>query len=63
LSHEVLALTESAPTTPQVLFDFVVEELALREPEDLWRIRTVGVVRRCSMWQRGAWIKSLVVKS
>ena len=43
LSHDVLALAGPALATRQVLFDFVVEELARREPEDVRRIRTLRV--------------------
>ena len=39
LSHDVLALAGPALATRQVLFDFIVEELARREPEDVRRIR------------------------
>src|SRR4051794_25293802 len=39
LSHDVLALAGPALATRQVLFDFIVEELAKREPEDVQRIR------------------------
>ncbi len=43
LSHDVLALAGPALATRQMLFDFVVEELARREPEDARRIRPVHV--------------------
>jgi hypothetical protein len=43
LSHDVLALAGAALTTRQVLFDFIVEELTHREPEDPGRIRPVRV--------------------
>jgi hypothetical protein len=43
LSHDVLALAGPALTTRQELFDFLVEELARREPEDAQRIRPVRV--------------------
>jgi hypothetical protein len=39
LSHDVLALAGPALATQQELFDFVVEELAQRELEDVRRIR------------------------
>jgi len=38
LSHDVLALAGPALATRQMLFDFIVEELAQREPEDARRI-------------------------
>jgi len=44
LRHDVLALAGPALATRQALFDFVVEELAAREPEDPRRIRPVRVV-------------------
>ncbi len=43
LSHDVLALAGPALATRQVLFDFVVEELARHEPGDARRIRPVRV--------------------
>ena len=43
LSHDVLALAGPALATRQMLFDFVVEELAQREPRDARRIRPVRV--------------------
>jgi hypothetical protein len=43
LSHDVLALAGPALATRLMLFDFVVEELARREPEDARRIRPVRV--------------------
>jgi hypothetical protein len=43
LSHDVLALAGPALATRQALFDFIVEELAYREPEDARRIRPVRV--------------------
>jgi len=43
LSHDVLALAGPAQATRQALFDFIVEELARREPEDARRIRPVRV--------------------
>jgi hypothetical protein len=43
LSHDVLALAGPTLATRRVLFDFLVEELARREPEDLRRIRPVRV--------------------
>jgi hypothetical protein len=43
LSHDVLALAGPVLATRQVLFDFIVEELARREPEDPQRIRPVRV--------------------
>jgi hypothetical protein len=43
LSHDVLALAGPALATRQVLFDFIVEELARREPEDARRIRPLRV--------------------
>jgi len=43
LSHDVLALAGPALATRRELFDFVVEELARREPEDARRIRPVRV--------------------
>jgi hypothetical protein len=43
LSHDVLALAGPALVTRQVLFDFIVEELAHREPADARRIRPVRV--------------------
>jgi len=46
LSHDVLALAGPAQATRQMLFDFIVEELAQREPEDARRIRPVRVALR-----------------
>ena len=43
LSHDVLALAGPSLATRQMLFDFIVEELAKREPEDLRRIRPLRV--------------------
>ncbi len=43
LSHDVLALAGPVLATRQLLFDFIVEELATREPEDPRRIRPVRV--------------------
>jgi hypothetical protein len=43
LSHDVLALAGPALATRQVLFDFIVEELAKREPVDIRRIRPLRV--------------------
>ena len=43
LRHDILALAGPALATRQVLFDFVVEELAQREPGDAQRIRPVRV--------------------
>jgi len=43
LRHDVLALAGPALATRQALFDFVVEELAQREPGDAQRIRPVRV--------------------
>jgi hypothetical protein len=43
LRHDVLALAGPALATRQLLFDFIVEELAAREPEDPRRIRPVRV--------------------
>ncbi len=43
LRHDVLALAGPALATRQLLFDFIVEELAAREPEDARRIRPVRV--------------------
>jgi hypothetical protein len=43
LNHDVLALAGPALATRQVLFDFIVEELARREPEDARRIRPLRV--------------------
>jgi hypothetical protein len=43
LSHDVLALAGPALATRQELFDFVVEELAQRELEDVRRIRPLRV--------------------
>jgi len=43
LRHDVLALAGPVLATRQMLFDFVVAELAAREPEDTRRIRPVRV--------------------
>jgi hypothetical protein len=43
LNHDVLALAGPALATRQVLFDFIVEELARREPKDVRRIRPLRV--------------------
>jgi hypothetical protein len=43
LSHDVLALAGPHLATRQVLFDFIVEELTRREPEDPQRIRPLRV--------------------
>jgi hypothetical protein len=43
LRHDVLALAGPALVTRQALFDFVVEELAHREPGDFQRIHPVRV--------------------
>jgi len=43
LSHDVLALASPAQATRLMLFDFIVEELAQREPADARRIRPVRV--------------------
>jgi hypothetical protein len=43
LSHDILTLAGPALATRQVLFDFIVEELAKREPEDVRRIRPLRV--------------------
>ena len=43
LRHDVLALAGPALATRQALFDFLVEELARREPEDARRVRPVRV--------------------
>jgi len=43
LRHDVLALAGPALATRQELFDFVVAELATREPEDARRIRPVRI--------------------
>jgi len=43
LSHDVLALAGPALATRQELFDFLVAELARREPEDAQRIRPLRV--------------------
>jgi hypothetical protein len=43
LSHDVLALAGPMLATRQMLFDFVVEELAHCEPEDVRRIRPLRV--------------------
>ena len=43
LSHDVLALAGPTLATRRVLFDFIVEELARREPEDPRRIRPVRI--------------------
>jgi hypothetical protein len=43
LSHDVLALAGPALATRQLLFNFIVEELVRREPEDPRRIRPLRV--------------------
>ncbi len=43
LSHDVLALAGPVLATRQLLFDFIVEELVAREPEDPRRIHPVRV--------------------
>ncbi len=43
LRHDVLALAGPALATRQALFDFIVDELAQREPTDARRIRPVRV--------------------
>jgi len=43
LSHDVLAPAGPALATRQMLFDFIVEELARREPEDARRVRPMRV--------------------
>ena len=43
LCHDVLALAGPVLATRQLLFDFIVEELAAREPEDPRRIHPVRV--------------------
>ncbi len=43
LYHDVLALAGPALATRQLLFDFIVEELARREPGDARRIRPVRI--------------------
>jgi hypothetical protein len=43
LRHDVLALAGPALATRQALFDFIVDELAQREPGDARRIRPVRV--------------------
>jgi hypothetical protein len=43
LSHDILALAGPVLATRQALFDFVVEELSAREPQDARRIRPVRV--------------------
>ncbi len=43
LRHDVLALAGPVLATRQLLFDFIVEELTAREPEDPRRIRPVRV--------------------
>jgi hypothetical protein len=48
LNHDILALAGPALTTRQELFDFVVAELARREPDDVRRIRPLRVARRAS---------------
>jgi len=65
LRHDVLALAGSALATRRELFDFIVEELARREPENARRIRPVRValqnqrdtllarLRRRARWQTG----------
>jgi hypothetical protein len=46
LGHDVLTLAGPALATRQVLFDFIVDELERREPEDTRRIRPVVVALR-----------------
>jgi len=46
LRHDVLALAGPALATRQALFDFIVDELARREPGDARRIRPVRVALR-----------------
>lgn len=43
LSHDVLALAGPALATRQMLYDFIVEELTKREPEDARRIRPLRI--------------------
>jgi len=43
LNHDVLALAGPVLATRQVLFDFIVDELTRREPEDRQRIRPVRI--------------------
>jgi hypothetical protein len=43
LNHDVLALAGPVLATRQVLFDFIVEALTRREPEDRQRIRPVRI--------------------
>jgi hypothetical protein len=43
LNHDILALAGPVLATRQALFDFVVEELGAREPQDARRIRPVRV--------------------
>jgi hypothetical protein len=43
LSHDVLVLAGPTLGTRHVLFDFLVDELAHREPEDVRRVRPVRV--------------------
>jgi hypothetical protein len=43
LSHDVLALAGPVLATRRMLFDFLVEEIARREPEDPERIRPLRV--------------------
>jgi len=43
LSHDILALAGAALATRQMLFDFIVEELANLEPEDPRRIHPVRI--------------------
>ena len=43
LNHDVLALAGPVLATRQVLFDFIVDELTRREPEDRHRIRPVRI--------------------
>jgi hypothetical protein len=46
LSHDVLALAGPALTTRRALFDFIIDELKRREPDDTRRIRPVVVALR-----------------
>ena len=43
LSHDILALAGPVRATRQALFDFIVEELGAREPQDTRRLRPVRV--------------------
>jgi hypothetical protein len=46
LNHDVLALAGPVLATRRMLFDFIVEELARREPRDTGRIRPVRIALR-----------------